>query len=666
MNIMQLLKTYFFAILATFWAVGVQAAMLGSETTQVNLLKNVEYLEDPSGLLSQEDVRHMGSQFRAWSGGGDELNFGFTASAYWIRVPLQRMDSAPRAWLLELHYTRINELDFYPPHGEPIHTGSDRPFGTRPYFDQFFVFPLEVSTVPEVFYMRIKSGYALTAPLTIWQPDAYRQQQQRFDLLQFMYYGGLIALAIYGLVIYLSLRDSRFLIYSVYIAVTSMGMFASNGYGRQMFWSQSPAFDEVSQTLFFGLVGHFSVLFARKFFFKLDKRSWLVSSMQLSQCVFLLICLLALLHMVWPVWLATSTQMLMVNAVAMGLLISATSICAYRRKQQGIRFFVLGWGVLWVGACISTFRAFGWLPSNGFTSYALQMSTMMETVLMAMALGELLKLEHEAHIASQKEALLSKQALLEMTQASEDRLMQAIRERTEQLETSLMQEKNLREQYVRFGSIISHEFRTPLSIIQGQVSLMRKEHEHGIDRLFNRMAVIYSATQRLAVMFEKWLRSDAMTQTLEEIDRQPLKLSSWLGTLVSTRQHLFFNHEVALQMNPQADNVLADEYHLDVALSNLIDNAAKYSPDHTTITIETRLKPGFVGIAVTDQGPGIAQEDQDKVFGEFFRLAPESRIRGVGLGLSIVDRIVRAHGGHVELTSTPGSGATFCIWLLLT
>lgn len=663
MNIMKFLKICLFAL----WLGGLSnishAALLGMEVRHVNLLHSAEYLEDPSGQLSQEDVRHMGPQFRAWSGGGDELNFGFTASAYWIRVPLQRMDSAPKSWLLELHYTRINELDFYPPHGAPIHTGSSRPFATRPYFDRFFVFPMEVSTAPEFFYMRIRSGYALTAPLTLWQPDAYRQQQQRFDLLQFMYYGGLIVLAMYGLVIYLSLRDSRFLIYSAYIAVTSIGMFASNGYGRQMFWDQSPAFDEISQTLFFSLVGYFSVLFARKFLFKPDERSWLARSMQLSQYVFLLTCLLALWHMAWPVWLSRSTQILMINAIVMGLLISAASIRSYLRKQQGIRFFVLGWGAIWAGACISTFRAFGWLPSNGFTSYALQLSTVAEMVLLAMALGELLKTEHAAHVSSQEDALASKQALLEMTQASEDRLMQAISERTQQLETSLVQEKNLREQYVRFGSLISHEFRTPLSIIQSQASLMRKEHEHGIDRVLKRMEVISSATQRLAVMFEKWLRSDAITQTLEDLEREPLDLPGWLHTVVQARQHLFFNHDMVLHLDPQADSVLADEYLLDVAFSNLIDNAAKYSPDHTTITVETRLKPGFVGIAVTDQGPGIAQDDQDKVFGEFFRLAPESQIRGVGLGLSIVDRIARAHGGHIELISTPGCGATFCIWL---
>ena len=66
---------------------------------------------------------------------------------------------------------------------------------------------------------------------------------------------------------------------------------------------------------------------------------------------------------------------------------------------------------------------------------------------------------------------------------------------------------------------------------------------------------------------------------------------------------------------------------------------------------------------MTNEGPGIPLEVQEKVFAEFFRIAPENNIRGVGLGLSIVHRITMAHGGHMELSSMPGHGATFCIWL---
>mgnify|MGYP000715210805 FL=1 len=84
---------------------------------------------------------------------------------------------------------------------------------------------------------------------------------------------------------------------------------------------------------------------------------------------------------------------------------------------------------------------------------------------------------------------------------------------------------------------------------------------------------------------------------------------------------------------------------------------------NSAITIETLLKDDLVGIVVKDEGIGIPLEAQDKVFDAFFRVAPENSIRGVGLGLAIVQRIAHAHGGHVELSTMPEHGSTFCVWL---
>jgi signal transduction histidine kinase len=657
------MKNCLFALWLSVLAITAQGAVLTSETRQENLLHSAQFLEDPSGALSLDDVRGMSQRFHPWTRGGTGLNFGFTASAFWIRVPLQRAETAPKDWLLAMDYAKIYQLDFYPPSGPAVHTGSSSAFSTRPYFDRFFVFPLEVQSQPDDLYIRVTSQYALTVPMTIWQPDAYRQEQQQFQLLQFMYFGGLIVLALYGLVIYLALRDARFLIYGAYIVTTGIGMFAGNGFGRQFIWPDAAAFDEVAQSAFFSLGAFFVVLFARKLLLLPSDRSWVGRGMQMSQSLFLVTCGLTVLQMVFPVVLRPANQLLMLNALVMGLLISIASVQAHLQKRQGLRFFLAGWLVLWLGISIAAMRMFGWIPSNGFTSYAVQLSTVVEMVLMALALADLLRIDHEAHSSAQAQALVTNRALLEMTQASEEKLKHAVQERTQKLEASLKLEKNLREQYVRFGSMISHEFRTPLSIIQSQASLMRKEHERGVDHVTKRLGAIGSAAQRLTVMFDKWLHSDSITQTLEVLELKPLELQPWLRTLINTSPHLLLNHQVELRLHPEVEKILADEYHLGIAMTNLLDNAAKYSPTESTILIETRLKKDHVGIAVSDHGPGIPTEVQDKIFTEFFRLSPENSIRGVGLGLSIVQRIARAHGGHVELASKLGDGATFCIWL---
>lgn len=111
--------------------------------------------------------------------------------------------------------------------------------------------------------------------------------------------------------------------------------------------------------------------------------------------------------------------------------------------------------------------------------------------------------------------------------------------------------------------------------------------------------------------------------------------------------------------------VMGDPGLLQVAVSNLIANAVKYSPDHTRVGVGVRSSKGFVEIAVTDQGVGIPENDLDRVFERFYRVDPaRSRATGgTGLGLAIVKHIVGNHGGDVRVWSQPGKGSTFTIRL---
>lgn len=641
---------------------GAHALLLTPTMEKANLLNYATFLEDVGGRMTLDEVRAKEQDFRPWLQGGSKLNFGFTESAYWIKLPLKRLPAAPQRWLLEVDYAKLEQIDFYPPRGPTILTGSERPFQSRPYFDRFFVFPLDLGIEEESYYLRVTSKYSLTVPLRVWQPDAYIADQQGFHALQFIYFGSLVVLAIFGLVIFIAIRNKLFALYSAYILCAGSAMLASNGYGRIFFWPDWPNFDQISQTLLFSLTAFLATWFARSFVLD-ESTSRLSLILKSCQLFFVLIAGLTLIQPLLPSLVFVANQLLLINSVTMGLLVTVAGYQAYKEKRRGIRFFLIGWIILWAGACVAALRAFGWMPTNGFTSYAVQITTAIEMLMVALALGDLVREEHIARLQAHKNMLISKQALLEMSQASEEKLKEAVQERTEQLQMALRQEKYLREQYVRIGSMISHEFRTPLSIIQSQSSLMRKEYTKGIDQVLKRLEAIAGATGRLKVMFDKWLQSDSLKETLQSLEIKCFSLRGWVQNLLQNHAHLLLNHTVNVQLPVQTDTVLADDYHLDIALSNLLDNAAKYSPANSTITISTRTKSGFVGIVVTDQGPGIPEEVQGKIFSDFFRVAPESQIRGMGLGLSIVQRIVDAHHGHVELTSALGKGSTFCVWI---
>jgi signal transduction histidine kinase len=666
-----MIKTIVGLLLCCCWG-PLMALTLEAQDTQVNLGRAVQVLEDPSGLLRIDDVRAptWASQFKSPGIAGSDLNLGYTASAYWLRVPLQRAQTAPAKWLLEVPYTKINTLDFYPPQGPAVLTGMELPLSSRPVHYRFFAFPIELGTTEQYFYIRATSSYALTLPLVAWQSQAFDTFQQRVLILQAVYIGGLLALLLYNLLLFFSLHDRRFLLYSLYAFFFGMGIIASNGYGRLFIWTEGAAFDEIAQGALLSAATLFATEFARTFLQTRRHTPRVDVVLRLSGALFGLTGVGLLAGVWWPVPVQQLHQMMMFNGMLMGTLIFYSGGKALRGGDRGARFFVLAWTLLWLGVLLAAMRSLGWLQTNAVTSYILQICSAFEMLLLSLALADTIHAERlrreqsqQQALHSQQQALDSQQQLVSVLKSSEERLERAVQERTEQLEVSLNQQNDMLTQYVRFGSLISHEFRNPLAIITAQLNVIRKEKDHGVDNIGERVSVIDSATQRLARLFEKWLQSDRLKGNLQTLSPSPIRLQAWLQNMVEASAYLMLNHTVAWRCNAQAQEVWADEPLLETAVTNLLENACKYSAADTTITIEIREEPGFVGIAITDQGCGIAPEDQSRIFNEFFRVAPESNVMGMGLGLAIVARIAQAHGGRIELQSQPGQGSCFCLWL---
>lgn len=651
-------------LLVASWAGAADAITLGVSDRRVDLGAEIELLADPLGELSLEAVRsqEFAQHFRPVSRSGDTLNLGFTGTTYWLRLRLQRTDDAPEQWLLELPYTMIDYVDAYLPGQPPVLTGTRRPLSSRPFRERYFVFPLKLTTSEQTIYLRVSSSNPLTVPLRIWRPEARMQSEGNALLLQYLYYGGLLALLIYNLMLAVSLNDRRFLLYALYALPLGLGMLAGNGLGRVLLWPDSYTFDEVSQSCLLGLAGAMAMLFAREFLQTRLRLPRVDRLMLASAAAFLVLAALLLASLWWSLPVLWLNQLLFINGVLMAALVLMVSAREYWRGQIGARFFLLSWVILSLGVLVASLRAFGLLPTNVLTAYAIQLSSVGEMLLLSLALADIIRAERRAREDAQAEALAA-------SQRSSERLEAEVRQRTaelcikaEQLERSLANEQHVLAQYVRFGSMISHEFRNPLAVIDSQLRLLGKEHQQGLDRLPERLLVVQRAVRRLSSMFDQWLKSDRLGQPLQELSPHPIPLRDWLEHLVEGL-YCLSEHKIELMLEPGVQHILGDDHLLEIALGNLIENASKYAPAGTQIRLVTRSRPGQVGICVIDQGPGIAQEYQHAVFESFYRIQPEGSVRGMGLGLSIVQRIALAHGGELTLDSKPGAGCCFCLWL---
>ncbi len=625
----------------------------------------LELLEDPSNALNLADVRDgaFAQGFKPVRLKGEDLNLNFSNSTLWLRMPLQRSADAPSEWLLELAFRNLDEVDFFAPGASPVLTGTQRSFSERPVFSRFFVFPLELTPQRQYFFLRVQSRYPVSAPLRLWAPRSYEKHVQLTLTAQSLYYGGVVALVLYNLFLFFSLGDTRFVFYSLFAGCMGLGIMAGNGLGRIFFWPDWPAFDAIAESVLLSLAVSFGVLFSMRFLQTRTQTPVLHRLLTLAAWFFVGITGLFLLTLVTPLPTQPIFKTLFVSAPPAGILLMASGIRVLYKGHQDARFFLLAWSVLWLGVTGATLRVFGLIPSNTFTQYILQISSAIEMMLLALALANLIHQERSKTEKAQQEALQASQTMLKLVQTSEERLEHSVNQRTEQLNQALLNEQALREQHQRFGTLISHEFRNPLGIIQSQIALLKQTRPLGEDLLDKRLHVMHGATQRLARMFDRWVQDDRLTEALQSTSRRALPLAAWVQELVEDNRHYQTRHLLTVRLDPLAQSIYADEQLLELALFNLIDNACKYSMPGETVLIETRAKPGAVGIAVVDQGLGIKTEDQQRIFQQYFRVSRENSTPGLGLGLTLVLRIVELHGGNIELQSVPGQGSSFCIWL---
>jgi signal transduction histidine kinase len=658
--------------IAGLWAwllmAGMALAMtVGTSDQSINLLPALRYLEDPGGQLQLQDVQRPArqAQFQPWLGHGTALNFGLTESSYWIHFQLKRSRTSPDQWYLEVPNSLLGQLTLYTPNGTAVPTGADRPLRERPSFNRHFVFPIELTEQAQDFYLQVHSSNALNVPLQLWQPYAYQQHLHWQLLLQFVYFGCILTLLLYNTMLSGLLKDARFLIYAMYSLAMGLGMFSGNGFGGLYLWPDQHPFDAIAQSAFLCLSIIFATEFARHLLATPSSMPRL--DLSLKGCTLLALLVLAslLLHLWHPMPLALVIQAFMVISLLMGVLILYISVKQAIAHRGSARYFAIGWGMIWVGAAIAAIHAIGAIPSNGFTAYALQISTAGEMFFLAISLASKVREERVKLEWARQQTHQAQTALVEVLRTSEQLLEQTVQQRTVQLEQSLMREREVLQQYVRFGSMISHEVRNPIHIIQSQISLWRKEKSVGMDHTDKRLNTMSGALRRLTDLFEKWLQSDRLKSPHLQLGLLTLDITAWLQTWLPAYQAQLPDHRLVWLPAREAYAVSMDPALLEMAVTNLLENAAKYSPVASTITISVPpSQSARVGICIDDEGIGIPPELQGQVFEDFFRAQIETSKPGIGLGLAIVQRIVQLHGGDVEVRpGVTGLGSSFCIWL---
>ncbi len=217
-------------------------------------------------------------------------------------------------------------------------------------------------------------------------------------------------------------------------------------------------------------------------------------------------------------------------------------------------------------------------------------------------------------------------------------------------------------------SLMSHELRTPVTSIKGFAELLLLD-ENMPEEAQEFLKIINNESERLTKMLSTFLSVSNLEQSdKQEVTKTPVKLDTVVHEIVGEMQDAAKRKRIRLveQSNEHLPPVAADKSLIRRAVSHLVDNAIKYSPERTSIIISTILESEFLRVVVEDRGYGIPTGDIDKIWQKFYRVARDGQDKeeeSTGLGLSLVKEIVEQHGGVVEVKSEVGTGSRFSFTL---
>jgi len=269
-------------------------------------------------------------------------------------------------------------------------------------------------------------------------------------------------------------------------------------------------------------------------------------------------------------------------------------------------------------------------------------------------------------LANQIGQSLENARLFEQAFRSSQDLESKVQDRTKQLASALEEVKNISKMKSEFISAVSHELRTPLTSIKGYAAILMTGKLGNIpDAVNQRLEKINLHSDNLVKLI-----NDLLDIARIESGRMAMNLNHChLGTIVENIRDLLTpqmkDKKLSFQseIDPRLPEMYLDASQIDRVFINLIGNAIKFTPENGLISVKTRFdaENQIVFVDVGDTGIGIAEEDLDKLFNEFYRVDNKinQSVKGTGLGLTLAKKIVEAHGGTMGVSSKLGEGTTF-------
>lgn len=577
---------------------------------------------------------------------------GYVPDTLWGRVVLDVAPEASGLWYLSLELPNFDRLDVYSvPNGSgppvPYVALGDRVPDATEIRTRFHIAPIDLPAGRTVLLLRGRTDSTLTLDLKLRRLEGLLAGEQDYFALQAFYLGvaAIIGLGALGLLFYN--RQRIYLIYLINLVSHTLLWLLVNGTGPGHLWPGLADRIHIDPHPFVGLTVFGTGAFAAEFL----STARIPSVVKLGfQTVAVLGLAVAVLCVVMPegsiYWSSRLASTIVTPSTV--VLFALTAVGVYR-GEPAARPLMLTWVGLAAAVVLAVLRDVGIVPSNTLTLTGPQLGGVFEMLVFAyMLLDRLGRLQRE------KEEL--QRAALDTAREHEAVLEQRVADRTVELDLAVEREKAARLLQQQFVAMISHEFRTPLAIIDGAA-----QNIDANDRGKGRVQKIRAAVQRLLRMIDTCLIDERVESGTIQLRREVFDVRDLVEEAVDVVRAASPDRRLDLRLPSGPLAISADPRLIEIAVGNLLENAVKYSPADTVVTVSVSARQDAFEIAVDDEGPGVPVDDRERIFEKYHRSDRTEGIPGAGLGLHLVRAIVEAHRGSVRHEPRVSGGSRFAI-----
>ncbi|CAM3944049.1 hybrid sensor histidine kinase/response regulator [Ectopseudomonas alcaliphila] len=629
----------------------VGAVTFDEQMRTLPLGQSMYVFEDVRGDASIDDVASPAVQGSFRLHDKPVLNAGYSRSVFWLRLDLHyapRQAQGDRNWLLELAYPPLDHLELYLPDeagGFALaqRTGDSLPFDTRQIRQNNYLFELNLEpNQNKRIYLRLESQGSIQAPLTLWAPNAYLEEQPARIYVLGIIYGVLLVMLVYNLFIFLSVRDTSYLYYILYIASFGLYQVSVNGAGIEYFWPNSPWWANAATPFLIGSAALFGCQFARSFLHTGEHSPWVDRLLLLLMACGAVVMILAL-----SVSYATALRLATYLALLFTVVIFAAGILAWLRGMRVARYFIFAWTAFLIGGIVNTLMVLGYLPNVFLTMYASQIGSALEVGLLSLALAD--------RINAMKE--------------ERTRILQEAGRKLETLNQELADSNRFKDEFL---ATVTHELRTPMNGVIGSLELMQTV-KMDIELEQYQKTAAASARDMMRMVNDILALTELQAGKLYP-RRETFSLRGLFDGLRA--QYAVRAEDKGLTFALELDDSLPDTLEGDAAklaqaLGYLLDNAIKFTSQGGVALQVGRAGSGGsnlpLSVVVSDTGIGFAPGDGD-LYQRFHQLdgSMTRKYGGLGIGLAICRHLVDLLGGVLSHESQPGQGSRFRLDVPLT